>query len=384
MKILLVTNIPTPYRNSMFNEMHKIFIGEGLELEVWYMAATEPNRHWKLAEMEFNYVHRIFKDFSITIGNYFLHFNLNLVWKCCRYKYDVLIVGGAYSSPTHALLSIFAPRKSKKVLWLEGTRYSMQKTSFIIRLIKKTLMNRYSYFVSPGLKSEELIRDFIPSVVNSCLIRMPNLIDDKIYELGVAKKRQNITLKVNLCAKIGVQANSVLFFACSRPDYMKGLDVFIKSLAGILGVSFLVAGDGPLTTQLKKLAESLDVSVFFLGNKKQEELTELYAIADVFIIPSTWDSNPLAAIEGIAAGLPILASPYIGNFNEILIEGVNGWTFDPRASIPELNRLIKNVISQKKGVLEEMGKESVKLYRRNFNSRQNLTNFANKIRSISL
>ena len=62
-KVLYITNIPTPYRQKRFNTMSKIFPLYGLDLEVIYMAKSEPNRNWIVDKIPL-----------ITITKYFLEF----------------------------------------------------------------------------------------------------------------------------------------------------------------------------------------------------------------------------------------------------------------------------------------------------------------------
>jgi L-malate glycosyltransferase len=73
-------------------------------------------------------------------------------------------------------------------------------------------------------------------------------------------------------------------------------------------VRFQIVGNGPRREALESLvrARSLDGTVEFLGHR--EDVPQLLAAADVFVLPSRSEAFPNGAIEAMAAGLPVVAS----------------------------------------------------------------------------
>jgi glycosyltransferase involved in cell wall biosynthesis len=90
----------------------------------------------------------------------------------------------------------------------------------------------------------------------------------------------------------------------------KGVDLVIKAL-GKLPEHFqlLIAGDGPLMPQLKSLADRLDLThrVTFLGWITGTQKQLLLSEADIFCLPSTYDSFGMVFIEAMAFDLPVVA-----------------------------------------------------------------------------
>jgi N-acetyl-alpha-D-glucosaminyl L-malate synthase BshA len=89
----------------------------------------------------------------------------------------------------------------------------------------------------------------------------------------------------------------------------------------------LLVGDGPERNSCEELCRSLGLceQVKFLG--KQEMIEELYAISDLFILPSESESFGLAALEAMACGVPVI-STNAGGLPELVIEGKNGFMSD--------------------------------------------------------
>jgi glycosyltransferase involved in cell wall biosynthesis/GT2 family glycosyltransferase len=95
----------------------------------------------------------------------------------------------------------------------------------------------------------------------------------------------------------------------------KGVDVLLEAVAGMPGATLRVAGDGPMAGALRERAERPDLAgrVVFLGAVQNEELASFYASLDVLAVPSlttaTWvEQFGRVAVEGMAAGVPVVAS----------------------------------------------------------------------------
>lgn len=86
----------------------------------------------------------------------------------------------------------------------------------------------------------------------------------------------------------------------------------------------LFVGDGPERQHAEKLCRELQIfnDVSFVG--KQEQMEDIMAIADLFLLPSEYESFGLAALEAMAAGIPVV-STNAGGLKEINIQGKTGF-----------------------------------------------------------
>ena len=86
-----------------------------------------------------------------------------------------------------------------------------------------------------------------------------------------------------------------------------------------------LAGDGEQRPALEAQVRRLGLAgvVVFEGAVPHHRMPELYAAADVFCLPSLYEGFPLAILEAMAAGLPVVATRVAGN-PEAVDDGVHG------------------------------------------------------------
>ena len=92
----------------------------------------------------------------------------------------------------------------------------------------------------------------------------------------------------------------------------------------VLPSKLLMIGDGPERQNAEDVCRSLSVcnDIRFLG--KQEQMDEILSIADLFVLPSQYESFGLSALEAMACGVPVI-STNVGGIPEINVQGVTGF-----------------------------------------------------------
>jgi glycosyltransferase involved in cell wall biosynthesis len=98
----------------------------------------------------------------------------------------------------------------------------------------------------------------------------------------------------------------------------KGQTVLLEAAAQMIGngtpVDFVLAGWGPSAEALEAQARSLGIAdrVTFAGAVGQDRLSELFASADVFCLPSFAEGVPIVLMEAMASGVPVVTTPIAG------------------------------------------------------------------------
>ena len=92
----------------------------------------------------------------------------------------------------------------------------------------------------------------------------------------------------------------------------------------VIPSKLLFIGDGPERQPAEELSRELGVGdeVRFVG--KQDQMEDILAIGDLFLLPSEYESFGLAALEAMASGVPVI-STNVGGLNEINIPGKTGY-----------------------------------------------------------
>jgi N-acetyl-alpha-D-glucosaminyl L-malate synthase BshA len=102
----------------------------------------------------------------------------------------------------------------------------------------------------------------------------------------------------------------------------------------------LLIGDGPERNNIEVLCRDLNVQdeVVFVG--KQEQMEDILPIADVFLLTSEYESFGLAALEAMAASVPVV-STNAGGLPEINVDGLTGYL----SNIGDVNAMSEQVLA---------------------------------------
>ena len=111
--------------------------------------------------------------------------------------------------------------------------------------------------------------------------------------------------------RFGIPIDALLVLFLSRIDKKKGPDLMVEALRQLKApnVYCVLAGpDDGYQQYVQQLAINYGLSdrVIFTGLLKDGEIQAAYAAADVFVLPSRFDTFPMAIVEALASGLPTI------------------------------------------------------------------------------
>jgi glycosyltransferase involved in cell wall biosynthesis len=145
------------------------------------------------------------------------------------------------------------------------------------------------------------------------------------------------------------RGDQVVVLFVGRLVPVKGVDLLLRACAGLRGVKIVVMGEGPLRARLERLAATLGVPARFLGERSGDDKRAWLRDADLLVLPSVvlpdgrTDSAPVALLEAMAAGVPVIASRVGGNAE--LIEHESGGLLVPPGRIEPLREAIARLAS---------------------------------------
>jgi len=110
-------------------------------------------------------------------------------------------------------------------------------------------------------------------------------------------------------AEIGASGRPVVL-AAGRLAPQKGFDVLLAAMTRLQDREpvplLVIAGDGPMAGQLAARSRAASTDVRLLGQRT--DIPALLAVADVVVVPSRWEGQPLIVQEALRAGRPLVAS----------------------------------------------------------------------------
>jgi len=119
----------------------------------------------------------------------------------------------------------------------------------------------------------------------------------------------------------GADSRRPVVLAVGRLAAQKGFGVLLDAAVLWRDIQpaprLVIAGEGPLEAELKDRAASLGLSVEFAGSRP--DVPALLASADVFVLPSAWEGQPLILQEALRAGVPVVATR-VGGIPELVGE----------------------------------------------------------------
>ncbi len=183
------------------------------------------------------------------------------------------------------------------------------------------------------------------------------------YIPGVGIDTENFReVSVDKLAKrreIGVPDDAFVILSVGELNKNKNHELVIRALAKLDNHDFhyVICGKGPLENSLKQLASSLGLidRLHLLGFRK--DIGEICKISDVFCFPSFREGLGLAALEAMAAGLPLITSNVHG-IVDYSINGKTGYSFKPTDETGFANAIEK--LKNNDNLRSIMGRNNVK------------------------
>jgi len=135
--------------------------------------------------------------------------------------------------------------------------------------------------------------------------------------------------------KLNIREEEFLVGYVGRLSYEKGLKYLIEAASTLnelgIPIKVLIIGKGPQKDELRSLVKDKGIEHKFLFVGFQSDIEDWMPALDVFILPSLTEGTPMALLEAMSFGVPVIASR-VGDVPKIIVNGENGLLVEARDS----------------------------------------------------
>lgn len=252
---------------------------------------------------------------------------------------EVVLVPGYYTLPAIIAAAWARLHRRASVLMTESTAGDHRRSWWKERIKALGIHMLFNWTVSGGAAHREYLDQL--GFPRDRVRGFYDVVDNAMFAEGTRSLRENSS-----AAELNLPSRYFLYVGRLAPE---------KNVAGLLR-SWLVyrerggkwplmlVGDGPEITSLKKTASlsAFASEVHFPGLRSSRELLPYYAFAGCFVLPSTREPWGLVVNEAMASALPVLVSNRCGCSEDLVVQGLNGFVFDPQNE-PRLTAYLQTI-----------------------------------------
>ena len=316
-RILVVSEIPTPYRLPLYSLLAQ---RPEIELDLVFCSRDEPDRPWDLGPALEGVPHRFLNGVSPEVrtrhGTFVYQLNPAAVPLAARGKHDAVVVGGYSVFAEQVAMGVSRLRRIPYLLHSESTLSAVRPR--LVRLAKQALVRPAVRGAAAGLAAGTQAKRYLVHYgLRPERIRIvPNTIDVEGYRRAAEDIRGRAA---EVREARGLPERFVLFAGRLIED--KGiLDLLqAQSMLGRSSLPLVIAGEGRLESDVKAAEGTRHV-----GFQQTEPLIELYALADWTVVPSHREPWGVVVNEALACGSPVIVTDRVGAAADLVVDGVNG------------------------------------------------------------
>ncbi len=304
-KITFVAKFPFPYRVPLINEVARR-IGAGFEAV--YTDPIVPGHDWGLKSL--GHPHTVLGSEGVSSRS--LSVALRLVNHLRRTRPETVISYGA-TLPMLAAFAWSVITRRNRIYFTDSWEYSYSRLSPFRKLIRQFIFRGFHRYIVIGTNGRQHLIDHGIDPKNIEVVRVPlpecggEVVPEKKYDLIFAGRF--------------IKAKMPLFF----------LEV-VRDLSKKIPIKAVMAGSGPFEGEIKSYINKHNLSVDLPGYIDREKLFKLYQSSGILLFPTENDVWGMSAQEALNCGIPVIATPFCGITNDLLIHEHNGFILPPDAS----------------------------------------------------
>lgn len=247
-----------------------------------------------------------------------------------EHNFDAVLIGTSYwSLSTWGVIK--NARKRHIPMVTRATVEADRKRNLFLRLVKKVIVGRYCELMGAGLYEGLAQKSYLIhyGMRPETLFYSPCAVDNGFFAEQSEKYKKN-SLRTNLI--IGedefVICSVSMLIPRKRPmDIVKAFELLQNEG---YKVKLFFVGDGELKTDIHQYTQIKGIhGITITGMIEQSDVCKYLAVSDAFVLASKNDASPKALNEAMNFSLPIVVSKGVNTAKELLLEGKNGFVFEP-------------------------------------------------------
>ena len=377
-RIAWIVHSPTPYKTPFFR---MLAAQPPVDVTFFFLYWGDPQRAWHqepLSGVKYKVLSGV--SFRKRPGEgELVHLGPAVIGELRKGRFNLVVICG-YSHPT-LLFALFYCLVTGTPFVLQGESHVVQQRHPLKRALKRCLLfpllRRARAAFATGRKATDYWVDAgIPRERVFTLSNTPD-IDFFLKESESGTGRREVVRK-----DLGLSRHRTGIFV-GRFVEVKGVENILEAMAGLSSEKqpqLLLVGDGPLKSRYENIIQRHNLPVRLVGFQQKDQLPELYAAADFFILPSLSEPWGVVVNEAMACGLPLLLSDQVGAAYDLLEEGRNGFMI-PAGDTAAWRKALVTMMELTDAELNRMGAASRELIRP-WNHQVNVKNVLECVRMV--
>ena len=310
MKVLYLTNLPSPYRVDFFNEL-----GKYCELTVLFESKRADDRKASWLQREIIRFRAIFLKGKRVSSEHVINTQL---FRWLKNNYDIIVVGG-YSTIT-GMMAISYLRLERKPFIISIDCGYIKGDSLVMHAIKKHFISSANYWLSTSKSTDQYLEHYGAEASNIFRYSFTSLKRDAIIDRPISGEDKTLIRQ-----ELSIDGDFVIV-SIGQFIQRKGFDILIRAARLLHGNTVVyIIGGKPLHKYEKIINENNIDNVRFVDFLPQSQVVKYLSAADMFILPTREDIWGLVINEAMAQGLPIITTDKCVAGIELIENNVNGF-----------------------------------------------------------
>lgn len=351
LKLAYVTSHPIQYQAGLFRALtarpevdFKAFFASRMGVDAYFDPGFNRELRWDVPLLE-GYAHAFVPNLARgnAVRRYLDLINPTMGRELVRWGADVVIIHGYVHATMHLVL--LHCRLAGIPVLVRGESNLLPERSLAVRAAKRVL----ALGLRPLLAGALAI-----GTLNAEYWRSYGVPPEEIFLAPYAVDNDYFTSRADAAAaraarwreELGLSPEALVVGYAAKLSQVKDCATLIRAFieADVPEAALVIAGDGPLRADLEALAASAPrARIHFVGFLNQSEMPSVYALSDVFALPSRFEPWGLAINEAMNLGCPVVVSDAVGCAPD-LVGPDNGWRF-PVGDVPRLRAVLREALA---------------------------------------